>query len=149
MGGTELPLVLRISRLVELAVIAFFALCAYALADDGLSDWQHWVAFGICVFFVLIGVASLAAGPRLEITETAITDVGLFSRKTYELRKCGRFQAYQYHLRGAGWVVRFDYEPDHGNAPRQAPNSSIPTHARDANELAALLNRARDHARRT
>jgi hypothetical protein len=156
MATAELPLVLSTPRWHDFVFTGFFAVIAFEVATSGPNGSRRWVAVSVAAVCVLIGVWSIVCRPRLEVSETNITEVGLLSRAAFELRRCGQFRARTLWGRGGRPVVTFDYDvpsprgnQGRANAKRRTPNSHVDTHGQDAEELAALLNQRRDHARRT
>jgi hypothetical protein len=153
----QLPLTLSTSRWAELAVTAFFGACAVALVNAGLDQRTDWIAFAGAAVIVVISVASLVVHPRLDVTATTVTDVGLFASTTYELHSCGPFHASR---RGWGdarwrWFIVFDYGDGRARARGQThrrrwkPTSCIEVHGHDGEQVARLLNQVRDRARHT
>jgi hypothetical protein len=154
MGTGELPLVLRASVWQMWAASGFFAFCGFAAVANGLNGLGDWFALLGSAVFVLVGAAFILVRPRLEITETTITMVGPFVRKSFDLSRCGPFRVWRY----GGMLpsrIAFDYEGRRRgrlgwlDARYGAPNSSVPSYDYDAEQLAVLLNEVRADALRT
>jgi hypothetical protein len=141
MAPEEPRIVLSSSRWVELGTTVFFAVSGVIIATSHVHRTDGWYAIAACAAFVFVGVAGLIERPRLEVSGGMMTDVGLLRRKSFDLRHCGRFHAQLLRLRGGRWVVTFPY----GDKPK----AYVDSHGHDGEEVARLLNQARDRARRT
>lgn len=126
-------------RWAQFAITGFFAVSAVAVAKNGLSGWHHLVGLLICLVVVLYGVATIIVRPRWEVRDDKLVEIGLFTRETFDLRRCGRFSVQRKVAHGWYWIIVFDYDG--------APGSSLQTYGRDAEKLAARLNEARERVR--